>query len=192
MATLKRKVTLTTKDEEAYVSVKQLMVSLKWTAAVDLDLMAFYKTKDGRTGGVFSDNYPGGDLGSLNSFPFIELSGDEGFDDNKESTSENEEIIRITKLDDMAELYIVTINYDDAVDNKSSTFSNYDGSVTVTNDKGDAVEVLLNSRDKGHVAVICKIDNTSPMGAKLINKNDIMDLAKFAEAIPGAHLIVNA
>ena len=189
MATLKRKVTLTTKDEEAYVSVKQLMVTLKWTTAVDLDLMAFYKTKDGKTGGVFSDNYPGGDLGSLNGFPFIELSGDEGVGGEE---GENEEVIRITKLDDIAELYIVTINYDDAVDNKPSAFSNYDGSVTVMNDKGDAVEVLLNSQDKGHVAVICKIDNTSPMGAKLINKNDIMDLAKFAETIPGANLIVNA
>jgi hypothetical protein len=46
------------------------MVSLKWTAAVDLDLMAFYKTKDGRTARVFSDNYPGGDLGSLKQFSF--------------------------------------------------------------------------------------------------------------------------
>jgi len=40
--------------------------------------MAFYKTKDGRTGGVYSDNYAGGSLGDLNGFPYIELSGDEG------------------------------------------------------------------------------------------------------------------
>ena len=57
---------------------KQLKVSLIWTSAVDLDLMAFYKTKDGRTGGVYSDNYAGGSLGDLNAFPFLQLSGDEG------------------------------------------------------------------------------------------------------------------
>ena len=39
------------------------MVTLQWTAAVDLDLMAFYKTKDGRVGGIYSDNYAGGSLG---------------------------------------------------------------------------------------------------------------------------------
>jgi len=188
MTTLKRKVTLKSKGEEAYVSVKQLMVSLKWTAPVDLDLMAFYKAKDGQEGGVFSDNYPGGTLGNLNTFPFIELSGDEGVGG---TGGDNEEVLRITKMDDLAELYIVTINYDDAVESKSSTFSDYDGAVIVMNDQGEAVEVPLNSTDKGHVAIICKIDNTSPMGAKLININDIIDLGTFASTIPGAKLVVN-
>ena len=188
MATLKRKVTLKSKGEEAYVSVKQLMVSLKWTAPVDLDLMAFYKAKDGQEGGVFSDNYPGGTLGNLNTFPFIELSGDEGVGG---TGGDNEEILRITKLDDLAELYIVTINYDDAVENTPSSFSDYDGAIVVMNDRGEAVEVPLNSTDKGHVAIICKIDNTSPMGAKLVNINDIIDLGTFASTIPGANLVVN-
>ncbi len=188
MATLKRKTVLTEKNEEAYVSVKQLMVTLKWTTAVDLDIMAFYKTKDGKEGGVFSDNYPGGSLGSLNNFPFIELSGDEGVGG---TGGDNEEVIRITKLDDMAELYIVTINYDDAVENKTSSFNDYDGAVTVMNDQGEAVEIPLNARDEGHVAVICKIDNTSPVGAKLINVNDIIGLDNFAKSIPGAKTIVN-
>ncbi len=188
MATLKRKTVLTEKNEEAYVSVKQLMVTLKWTAAVDLDLMAFYKTRDGQEGGVFSDNYPGGTLGSLNVFPFIELSGDEGIGG---TGGDNEEVIRITKLDDMAELYIVTINYDDATKSKPSTFSNYDGSVVVMNDQGEAVEVPLNSTNKGHVAVVCRIDNTNPVGAKLINVNDIIDLSTFAKTVPGAKLVVN-
>jgi TRAP-type C4-dicarboxylate transport system permease large subunit len=37
--------------------------------------MAFYKAKDGRVGGVYSDNYAGGSLGNLNAFPYIQLSG---------------------------------------------------------------------------------------------------------------------
>ena len=187
MAELKKKITLQTKGEEAYVSVKQLMVTLRWTANVDLDLMAFYKAKNGGDGGVFSDNYPSGTLGSLNSFPFIELSGDEGVGGKG---GDNQEVLRITKMDDLAELYIVTLNYSDAVEKKASAFNQYDGSVIVMNDKGEAVEVPLNSSDKGHVAVICKIDNTSPMGAKLVNLNEIMDLGNFVNKIPGARALV--
>ena len=66
------------KGESAAIGAfNQLKVSLIWTSAVDLDLMAFYKTKDGRTEGVYSDNYSGGNMGTLNSFPFMQLSGDD-------------------------------------------------------------------------------------------------------------------
>lgn len=187
MAELKRKVTLKSKGEEAYVSVKQLMVTLRWTADVDLDLMAFYKGKDGQPGGVFSDNYPGGSLGSLNAFPFIELSGDEGVGG---TGGDNEEVLRITKMDDLEELYIVALNYTDASQKVSSAFNSYDGSVIVMNDQGEAIEVPLNAAETGHVAVICKIDNSSPMGAKLINMNEIMDLGTFVGKIPGANALV--
>jgi len=187
MAELKKKVTLQNKGEEAYVSIKQLMVSLKWTADVDLDLMAFFKTKDEQVGGVFSDGYPGGTLGSLNTFPFIELSGDEGVG---ATGGDNEEVLRITKLDHLAELFIVTLNYTDAVEKRQSTFSDYDGTISVVNDKGETVEVPLNSTDRGQVAIICKIDNTSPMGAKLINMNNIMDLGDLLGTVPGANLLV--
>ena len=76
---------------------KQLKVSLIWTSAVDLDLMAFYKTKDGRTGGVYSNNYAGGSLGDLNQFPFIQLAGDEGVG---ALGGDNREDLRIANLDD--------------------------------------------------------------------------------------------
>jgi uncharacterized protein involved in tellurium resistance len=183
MAELKAKVTLKTKGEEAHVSVKQLMVALKWTADVDLDIMAFYKAKDGRTGAVFSDNYPGGSMGSLNEFPYIQLSGDAGVG---AVGGDNEEVLRITKLDDLAELYICTLNYTDASNKKESAFSDYDGGVVVNDDRGESVAVPLNSTEKGHIAIIAKIDNTSPIGAKMINENRIIDLATFAETIPGA------
>ena len=186
MVEIKRKVTLQNKGDEAYVSVKQLMVTLRWTADVDLDLMAFYRAKNEQVGAVFSDNYPGGTLGSLNSFPFIELSGDEGVG---ASGGDNEEVIRITKLDDIVEVFIVTINYTDATENRESSFNSYDGTITVINDRGEAVEVPLNSSDRGHVAIICKLDNTSPMGAKLVNMNDVMSLGDFVGKIPGANLI---
>lgn len=183
---IKKKTVLKTKGEEAFISVKQLMVRLKWTARVDLDLMAFYKTKDGRTGGVYSDNYAGGTLGSLNSFPFIQLSGDAGIG---ATGGDNEEVIRITKLDDMAEIYICALNFTDAVKQKAAIFKNYDAVVTVIDDKGEAVEVPLNSSDDGAVALIARIDNSGFMGPKLINENRVTDLKSFQGNVPGAELL---
>jgi len=188
MIDIKPKVILEKMGDEAYISVKQLMVTLKWSANVDLDLMAFYETKNGEKGGVFSNLYPGGSLGSLNTFPYIELSGDEGLD---ATGGDNEEVLRITKLEEMAEIYIVTINYTDATQKKPVYFNSYDGVVTVMDEKGESIEVSLNSPNRGHVAVIAKIDNMSPLGAKLINMNDVMDLPDFVGTVPGGALIVN-
>ena len=187
MAELKAKVTLKTKGEEAYITVKQLMVKLRWTADVDLDLMAFYETKDGRTGGVVSDNYPGGTMGSMNEFPFIQLSGDAGVG---AVGGDNEEVLRSTRLDDMARVYICTINYTDAIEKKDSSFSSYDGGVLVVDEKGESVAVPLDSTEKGTVAVVAKIDNTSAIGAKLINENRIMSLDTFETDIPGSRVIL--
>ena len=50
---------------------------------------------------MFSDNYPGGTLGNLNGFPFIQLSGDAGVG---AKGGDNEETLRIAKLDDLAEV----------------------------------------------------------------------------------------
>ncbi|MHB9130457.1 MAG: TerD family protein [Armatimonadota bacterium] len=183
MPELKPKVILAGKGDEAFISVKQLMVTLRWRSAVDLDLMAFYKTKDGRVGGVFSDNYTGGSLGSLNSFPFIQLSGDEGVG---AKGGASEETLCITKLDDMAEVWICTLNFTDAVANRPTTFSNYDAEVVVVDDKGESVGVPLNSSAPGTVAVIAKIDNSGFMGAKMINVNQVMDMATFQRTVPGA------
>lgn len=186
MAQIKAKITLKNSGEEAYVSVKQLRATLKWTAAVDLDLMVFYKAKDGKVGGVFSDNYAGGTMGNLNTFPFIMLSQDAGVG---AKGGENEEDVRITKLDDMAELYICTLNFTDASQNRAASFSRYDAHIVVADDRGESVGVPLDSTQNGTVAVIAKIDNTSPMGAKLINLNKVMDFNAFQSSIPGANLL---
>lgn len=186
MVQLKQKVTLAQKGDEAYISVKQLVATLKWTAPVDLDLMAFYKAKDGKVGGVFSDNYAGGSMGSLNVFPFIQLSEDAGVG---ATGGANEETLRITKLDDLEELYICTVNFTDASRKQNSRFSNYDAEVSVIDDKGESIAVPLDSTQPGTVAVIAKLDNSGFMGAKLINENRIMDMATFQSTIPGADLL---
>ena len=125
-------------------------------------------------------------MGALNNFPFIQLSGDAGVG---ATGGMNEEVLRITKLDDMAEVYICTVNFSDAVKNKSAFFSSYDGHVFLVDDKGESVAVPLDSRDSGTVAVIAKIDNSGFMGAKLVNENRVMDMNTFQSTIPGANLL---
>ena len=62
------------KGSEANVGgFKQLMVSMKWTTAADFDLAAAYEDKSGKQGLIYF-----GEQGDLNTFPFMQLSGDEG------------------------------------------------------------------------------------------------------------------
>jgi len=184
---IKQKIQLKQKGEEKFVAVKQLLVQLRWTASVDLDLMAFYKAKDGSVGSVFSSQYPGGSMGDLNSPPFIMLDQDAAVGG---TSGDHCETLRITKLDHIAELFIVALNYTDASAQKSVNFATYDGNVTVLQDNGGALEVPLSSDTPGHVAHICSIDNSSMMGAKLINVNNILTLQDFVGTIPGARALL--
>ena len=184
---IKQKIQLKQKGEEKYVAVKQLLVQLRWTASVDLDLMAFYKGKDGSEGAVFSSQYPGGSMGDLNSPPYIMLDQDAAVGG---SGGDHVETLRITKLDHVSELHIIALNYTDASSQKSVNFATYDGAVTVLQDNGGALEVPLSADTPGHVAHICSIDNSSMMGAKLINVNNVMSLQQFVSSIPGARALI--
>jgi uncharacterized protein involved in tellurium resistance len=186
MYQLKEKVTLQSPGEQAAIAVKQLRVLLHWRTAVDLDLMAFYRAKDGRIGGVFSDNYPGGNRGSLTQFPFIQLSADSGVEAEQ---GDHEEVLMINRLDQLAEVYICTINYTDAVAKQHSAFADYDGGVLVSDEHGHAVAVPLNATQAGQVAVIARIDHSDQEDALLKNENRILDLGEFFQTIPGADLL---
>lgn len=161
---------------------KQIQVTLAWTAPVDLDLMAFYKTKDGKTGGVYSDNYAGGSLGDLNRFPFIQLSGDAGVG---ATGGDNREEMRIGKLDDFQELFICALNFTDASAGNNKVFADYDAKVHVRTDRGDTFTVPLDSRQPGSVAVICKF-TAGFISSELINDSEVMAFENFKTAVPGA------
>lgn len=179
--------TLETTGDEAFIKSTGLGIVLRWTEDVDLDLLAFYKAEDGRKGGIFSDNFPGGSLGTIEEFPYIKLSGDAGI--NGEGGI-NEEAMCIGKLEHMEEIYICAMNYTALEEEKEIAFSEYDGSILVMDDEGDAVIVPLDAKEKGNIAVIAKIDNSDPKGTKIINLNKIINLETFASIIPGAEILV--
>lgn len=152
------------KGSEANVGgFKQLMVTMKWTTAADFDLAAAYENKDGKNGIVYF-----GDMGDLNAFPFMQLSGDEGVGD---TGGENEETMRITKLDEMKYVWILCWDYGKVQDGAPARFKDSDVSLHLMDDKGDSHNVLLDTGDMGNVALIATIDNSSPVGAKLINSS---------------------
>lgn len=152
------------KGQEANVGgFKQLMVTMKWTTAADFDLAAAYEAKDGKQGLVYF-----GELGDLNAFPYMQLSGDEGVGDKG---GDNEEVMRITKLDDMNYIWILCWDYGKVKDGAAARFKDSDVSLTLIDDKGSTHDVSLDTGDMGNVALLATIDNSSPVGAKLVNSS---------------------
>jgi len=155
---------LVQKGSEANVGgFKQLMVAMKWTTAADFDLAAAYENKEGKQGMVYF-----GGLGDLNTFPFMQLSGDDGVGD---SGGDNEETMRITKLDDMKYVWILCWDYGQVQKGAPARFKDSDVSLNVMDDKGASHNVLLDTGALGNVALLATIDNSSPIGAKLINSS---------------------
>ncbi|MCP4344930.1 MAG: hypothetical protein GY795_05320 [Desulfobacterales bacterium] len=150
------------KGEEANVGgFKQLMVTMKWSTAADFDLAAAYETKEGKQGLVYF-----GEMGDLNAFPFMQLSGDEGVGDKG---GDNEETMRITKLDDMKYIWLMCWDYGKVKDGAAGRFNDSDVMMSLMDDTGTSHDVSLDTGDMGNIALIATIDNASPIGAKLVN-----------------------
>lgn len=181
---IKQKVVLKDKGQVANLpTVNQLLVSLKWTSEVDLDLMAFYKKKDGTVGGVYSKEL-GGSHGDLNAFPFMQLSGDAGIG---AQGGDNEETMKIIKMDDIDRLQIVALNYTDAkAKNADATFSQYNGKVSVKDENGEEFEIPLQATEKGTAALLCTIDNSGAIGATIKREDKVMSFEQFISEVEGA------
>lgn len=160
------------KGAEANVGgFKQLMISMKWTTAADFDLAAVYEGKDGKQSIVYF-----GELGNLNAFPFMQLSGDEGVGDKG---GDNEETMRIARLDDMKYVWLLCWDYGKVKDGTPARFKDSDVSLSVMDDKGNSHNVNFDTGDMGNVALLATIDNSSPIGAKLINASKAGTLKGF-------------
>ena len=185
---LKPKIALKKKEEVApFVFKEKMQIEMIWQSNTDLDLCLFWKTLDGSIGGVFSSEYNQNlkDLGSWDSFPYILHSGDEK---TPREGGESNEIIKIRNLDSIAELYLVVINYEKAIDMIPSTFSQDSGRVEITTDEGDFYEVPIDDDREGHVYLICTITNQNGI-KKAVNKGEVMSLGQAFRNIPGFKLI---
>jgi len=187
---LKSKVVIKEKGQSAVLpkSFKEMLVSLKWSSKVDLDLMAFYETKDGKKGAIYS-KLLGGSHGDLNAHPFMELSGDEGVG---AGGGDSEETMTIASLDNMAKVHIAALNYTAQSKGTPEAFGNYDGGITVKTDgqsEEDSFGLFLDSMEKGTIALIATIDNTGLTGPKLIKENEVLSLQDFVARVPQASVL---
>jgi len=187
---IRPKVSILPKQKASFAFDERIKITLTWSTDTDLDLCAFYKTKDGKEGGIFSNEYRGkkSDLGDISKFPFILHSGDE-----KEPVegAESSEEIKIAKLDDMESLHLCVVNFTAAQEELSVTFKEHSGKLQLLSDTGDNLEIDLNSGDEGPVYYIGKISIES--GSKsLSNECKVIDLGDASDDIPGFKLITKS
>jgi len=153
------------KGAEGYIAIKQLMVTMKWTTAADFDLAAVYEAKDGRNGIIYF-----GDLGDMNNFPYMQLSGDEGVGDKG---GNNEESMRITRLDDIKYVWIFCWDYGMVQNGSAARFRDSDIVLSIIDNTGKSIAVSIDTGEMGNVCCIATIDNSNPLGAKLINSSKV-------------------
>jgi len=154
---------LVQKGSEAFIPLTQLMVTMKWTTDADFDLAAIYEGKDGKIGMVYYNT-----LGDLNTFPYMALSGDAGVGDKG---GDNEETMRIVQLDEMNKVWILCWDYGMVQKGKPARFEQSDVTLTVLDNTGKEFSIKVDTGKSGNVVCIATIDNSNPMGAKLINTN---------------------
>lgn len=163
------------KPKETGGGHEEVVATLKWTAAVDLDLHVHYSlkgavlqpAKKGLLGIGRSPAKMSGEgiisfrnFGSLTSAPFIKLDKDSGVGD---AGGDNEENVHFTDLSKIGHALIVANIYGKL----SSNFAKYDGKVIVK--CGDqVVEVPLIESTPGSYCIVAHIDNT---GSELVLRN---------------------
>ncbi len=154
---LKQKTVLRNKGESSELVLKQknlssIHVKLSWKKAVDLDLHAFYRTRDGGFGHIYF-----ADRGSLEKSPYIALDQDAGVGN---TAGDNEENIRIARLDELrGVLFATNIFRFFGFFSKGDNFAKYDGHVALTTDAGHCIEVPLISEEVGRWCLIARLDN---------------------------------
>lgn len=184
---IRPKISILPKQKVGFAFDERIQITLSWDSDTDLDLCAFFKTKDGKVGGVFSNEYRGKktDLGDLTKFPFIKHSGDDKAPSPGGLSSEE---IKIAQLEEMDEVYLCVLNYTAALEELTVTFHEHSGKLQLLSDTGDDLEIDLNASEEGVVYYIGKIKLDG--GEKsLTNEGRVMDLGDAFEEIPGFNII---
>lgn len=137
--------------------ITRINIKLQWTAAVDLDLHAFFRTKNGEEKHVYFGN---------KSEVHICLDTDAGVGNRG---GQNEENLTITSLGGFEEILFATMIFP-----KEGSYADYDGRVAVQTNNGDDIVVPLTSRERADWCVIAKLTNAAN-GPTVANINRVTD-----------------
>jgi len=168
------------RGEEAYLATP-LLIKLQGKGALHLDLVAFYKTKKGESGGIYPENYSKNSLGNLDQFPFMQL--------NQEN---NGKTLRIVKINEMEVIYFCVLNFKDIAVKKKTTFGADEVFIEILDDKGESFITPVITNESSEIAIIAKIDNTHFMGTRLINENLVISLKQLLDGFPGTRNFIKA
>ncbi|MBI4118206.1 MAG: hypothetical protein HY455_01550 [Parcubacteria group bacterium] len=173
---------LARKGAEAPVDpFKSLAVTMRWTAATDLDLAVLAEPKGGGAPKMFYFGNINKDDGqgvvqALDAPPYIKLSGDAGVGDTKAADGKgNCEELKITSLAPWGKLHIMTWDYGAIGKGEGARFQSSGVTLEVKDDKGTAHKVALSLVGDGlavkeNVCVIATIDNTGAY-PRLVNSS---------------------
>jgi len=168
--------------------LKSIGSSLMWLKDDDLDLMLFYKTKEGEEGVVYSEDLPGGDGGELSAFPHIACS--EGGVDDSDGDMVSFEKMELNELSPYDKVYFVATNYAELVLKKQINFNDYKAILKISPryqviQEDPRFILKLTSEDIGSFLVIGEIE-VGEATLILKNLNKVMTLEELKEKIPGA------
>jgi len=162
--------TIAQKGNDAYISLKNLTISLQWATTVQFELAVVYEGKNGQHGWLHN-----GDVGYLNTFPFMCL----------QSEANNEKTLQISSLNDIKTIQLYCWDKSLVKNKQLLKFKDSDIYLSLTDETKKNVLIEVDSNDIGNICHLATLDNTSIMGAKLINMSQIstLDEITFEELI---------
>lgn len=186
------------KNDSAYFSFKVFFdLILRWPAydgnipIDEIDLCIFYRKKDMTEGAIFTNNYRRGYEGSLVNPPYIQYMGEEYPNANDNYEEMNTEWIRITKIQDMDEIFIVAVDYCAVAGLSRDSFS-----VSLFLETGDTDPLLSMSyskerNERGGVCLLASLLEVESGIIKIHNQSKIFTLEQACDNIPGFKILTN-
>lgn len=162
---------------------KSFDITITWTTPVDLDLCVFYRSCDGREGGVFSDEFRSnsGDLGRLDDFPFMIHLGDSRAPLAGQTGSET---VRVGRQDVFERIDVVIINYGEAIDLLDVDYSDPGGACHM----GD-IEIKSAPTGSGQAYHLATLRRQPDGQLHIETVNRVITLREAYDTIPGFALI---
>ncbi len=150
--------------------ITNIAVKLKWTKAVDLDLHAFYLTKDGNEHHVSYSN--------LDAGHGIRLDQDSGVGN---TAGANEENLTVQSLNNIDRILFATnifklLKLFFGGKKSNDRFANYDGRIQFTTNHGQVIEVPLQAQQQGNWCVLSLLDNSKQNMPSVTSINKVVDV----------------
>ena len=147
--------------EQHQLPHNDLTVILDWVEPVELDLMAFYQSCDGKIGVVYY-----ADQGKLDKFPHIALNDEQGM---TQMLGERQMELRIANVSAHQHIFLMGYTYNQSVSN----FSRFGATLSLYSDRGPTWTLELNATQIGQWYIIAQIDNQNFDVPQLINLNRV-------------------